>query len=159
MGYTKRQFVTAALEEIGMASYVFDLSPEQMESSLRRLDAMLAGWYAKGIRLGYPLPINPQDSTLDQQTDVPDAANEAIITNLGMKLAPSYGKTVMPETKQTAKDTFNTLLMRSSQPMEMQLPNTMPMGAGNKPWRNDDPFMPVPDDPMTDNGFGQIEFN
>jgi len=74
MGYSKRQFVTAAFEEIGLASYVFDLNPEQMESALRRLDAMMADWNAKGIRLGYPLPSSPQNSDLDEQTNVPDSA-------------------------------------------------------------------------------------
>jgi hypothetical protein len=54
MGYTKRQFISAAFEEIGLASYVFDLQPEQLQSALRRLDAMMADWNAKGIRLGYP---------------------------------------------------------------------------------------------------------
>ena len=47
MGYTKRQFVTAALEEIGLASYVFDLQPEQLQSALRRLDAMISEWNGK----------------------------------------------------------------------------------------------------------------
>ena len=35
MGYSKRQFVAAAFEEIGLASYVFDLQPEQLQSALR----------------------------------------------------------------------------------------------------------------------------
>lgn len=56
MGWTKRQFVTQAFEEIGLASYVFDLTPEQLDSALRRLDTMIASWNALGIRLGYPLP-------------------------------------------------------------------------------------------------------
>jgi len=99
MGYTKRQFISAAFEEIGLASYVFDLQPEQLESALRRLDAMMADWNAKGIRLGYPLPSSPQDSTLDEETLVPDSAYEAIICSLGIRLAPSFGKQVMIETK------------------------------------------------------------
>ena len=41
MGYSKRQFVAAAFEEIGLASYAFDLQPQQFESALRRLDAMM----------------------------------------------------------------------------------------------------------------------
>ena len=55
MSWTKRQFINAALEEIGLASYVFDIQPEELESALRRLDAMMADWNAKGIRIGYPL--------------------------------------------------------------------------------------------------------
>ena len=82
MGWTKRQFVTQAFEEIGLASYVFDLTPEQLQSALRRLDTMIAAWNALGIRLGYPLPSSPQDSDLDEPTLVPDWANEAIITSI-----------------------------------------------------------------------------
>ena len=88
MGYTKRQFVTAALEEIGLASYVFDLQPEQLQSALRRLDALMAEWNGKGIRLGYPLPSSPQDSDLDEESNVPDSANEAVIPSPTLAKAP-----------------------------------------------------------------------
>lgn len=159
MGYSKRQFVAAAFEEIGLASYAFDLQPQQFESALRRLDAMMASWNALGIRLGYPLPSSPQFSDLDAQSEVPDSANEAIITNLAIKLAPGYGKQVMPETKSTAKETYNTLLSRAAVPMEQQLPSTMPSGAGNKPWRvYDDPFLRPPVDPVLAGQDGPIQF-
>ena len=52
MGWTKREYIEQAFEEIGLASYVFDLTPEQLQSALRKLDAMLAEWNAKGLRLG-----------------------------------------------------------------------------------------------------------
>lgn len=160
MGYSKRQFVTAALEEIGLASYVFDLQPEQLESALRRLDAMLAEWNGKGIRLGYPLPGSPQDSDLDEPSNVPDSANEAIITNLAIRIAPSYGKQLMTETKTTAKNSYNTLLQRATMPMEQQLPGTMPLGAGNKPWRTyDNPFVRPPVDPLLAGQDSAIDFN
>ena len=159
MGYSKRQFVSAALEEIGLASYAFDMQPQQLESALRRLDAMMADWNAKGIRLGYPIPSSPQDSDLDEQTNVPDSSNEAIYTNLAIKLAPSYGKQVMPDTKATAKESYNTLLSRAAMPMEQQLPSTMPAGAGNKPWRvYDNPFIRPPADPVLAGQDGPIEY-
>jgi hypothetical protein len=159
MGYSKRQFVAAAFEEIGLASYAFDLQPQQFESALRRLDAMMASWNALGIRLGYPLPSSPQFSDIDAESEVPDSANEAIITNLAIKLAPGYGKQVMPETKATAKETYNTLLSRAAVPMEQQLPSTMPSGAGNKPWRvYDDPFLRPPVDPVLAGQDGPIQF-
>ena len=160
MGWTKRQFIEQAFDEIGLASYSFDLTPEQVQSALRRLDTMMAAWNALGIRLGYPLPSSPQDSDLDEQTNVPDSSNEAIYTNLGIKLAPSYGKQVMDDTKTTAKESYNTLLSRAAMPMEQQLPSTMPAGSGNKPWRvYDNPFVRPPVDPLLAGGDGQIEFN
>lgn len=160
MGYSKRQFIYAALEEIGLASYVFDLQPEQLEAARRRLDAMMADWNGKGIRLGYPLPNSPQDSDLDEPTLVPDWANEAIITNGAVRLAPGYGKVVMPETKAVAKDSYNTLLQRATMPPEQQLPATMPAGAGNKPWRvYDNPFIRPPVDPVDAGPDGPLQFN
>jgi hypothetical protein len=160
MGYSKRQFVAAAFEEIGLASYVFDLSPEQLQAALRRLDAMIADWNGKGIRLGYPLPGSPQDSDLDEPTLVPDSANQAILTNLAIRIAPSYGKVVMPDTKAVAKDSYNTLLQRATMPPEQQLPATMPAGAGNKPWRvYDNPFIRPPVDPVDAGPDGPLQFN
>jgi hypothetical protein len=156
MGYSKRQFVEASLEEIGLASYVFDLTPQQIESAVRRLDAQMASWNALGIRVGYPLPGSPQDTGLDDETNVPDSAYEAIITNLGIKLAPSYGKTVSADTKATAKRTYDTLLSRAAMPMEMQLPASMPRGAGAKAY--DDPFVDNPEEPILAGRDGQLEF-
>lgn len=159
MGWTKRQFVTQAFEEIGLAAYVFDLTPEQLESALRRLDTMLATWNAKGIRLGYPLPSSPQDSSLDEQTGVPDSANEAIYVNLAIRLAPSFGKTPSVDTKATAKATYDGLLSLAAMPMEMQMPSSLPVGAGNKPWNIDQPFVNPPVDPVLAGKDGPLEFN
>jgi hypothetical protein len=95
---------------------------------------------------------------LDEQTNVPDSSTEAIYTNLAIKLAPSYGKQVMPDTKTTAKESYNTLLSLAAMPYEQQMPGTMPAGAGNKPWRvYDNPFLRQPVDPLLAGQDGQIE--
>jgi hypothetical protein len=160
MGYTKRQFILAAFEEIGLASYTFDLQPEQLESARRRLDAMIADWNGKGIRLGYPIPSSPQDGSIDEETFVPDSAYEAIICSLGIRLAPSYGKQVMSMTMATAKQGYDTLLQRATFPLEQQMPSTMPAGAGNKPWRvYDNPFLRPPVNPVQVGPDGPLELN
>lgn len=149
MSWTKRQYIVQAFEEIGLASYVFDLQPEQLQSAGRRLDAMMAVWNGKGIRLGYPIATNPEDIDLDIETGAPDSANQAIITNLGIQLAPSFGKVISQETKIAAKDAYNGLLSRATKPPEMQYPKTLPRGSGQKPWRfNNDPFIDPPVDPL-----------
>ncbi len=158
MGYSKRQFISSAFAEIGLQSYVFDLSPEQLDEAMRRLDAMMANWNGKGIRLGYPLPGSPQDSDLDEQTGVPDSANEAIITNLAIKLAPSVGKVVMQETKTAANDGYNTLLQRATFPPEMQLPGTLPAGAGHRVNRGTSQFLRQPTDPITAGAGDELQF-
>jgi hypothetical protein len=157
MSFSKRQFVEEAFAELGMANYTFDLQPQQIDTALRRLDAMMATWNAKGIRLGYPLPSSPQDSDLDTETQVPDSANEAIVANLAIRLAPSYGKQVQIDTRTTAKLGYDTLLARATFPLEQQFPRTLPLGAGQKPWRYDTPFMPGPVDPVLAGPDGPIE--
>jgi len=159
MAYTKRQFVEAALTEIGLASYVFDLQPEQLEYARRRLDAMMADWNGKGLRLSYPIPSSPELGSLSEETNVPDSANEAVILNLAVRLAPSYGKQIMPDTRLLAKTAYDTVLQRATAPIELQFPDTLPSGAGNKYWRDaDDPFMPTPVDPVETGPEGILEF-
>lgn len=159
MGYTKRQFIDGACTEIGLANFIFDMQPEQLQAILKRLDAMMAEWNAKGIRLAYPMPGSPQDSDIDAETGVPDRAWEAVITNLALRIAPSFGKSVMPDTRSRAKSSYNTVLMAFSGPIERQFPSTLPAGAGNKPWRSDNPFMPPPADPLEAGPDGPLEFN
>lgn len=131
MSWTKRDFVVQALEELGLAEYVFDLQPEQMNSARIKLDAMIATWASRGLKLNYPLT---KDSDLDEDTGVPDAANEAIYKNLALTLAPSYGKTVSQDTRIQAKDAYDSLLRTLVNVPSMRLPSTLPLGAGNKDW-------------------------
>ncbi len=142
MSYTKRQLVIGALTEIGLSSYSFDLSTDQIEMALQRLDAMIGAWGARGIRLGFPLPGSPEDSDANTETGLPDWAWEAVITNLAVRIAPSYGKQVSPDTKATARETYNSLLAKAAKPTEIQL-DTLPAGAGHKD--TDSPFLETPD--------------
>lgn len=158
MGWTKRQFVEQAFAEIGMVPYVFDLSPAQLQNALIRLDVMMAMWNADGIRLSYPLPSSPLDSDLDEETTVPDASYAAIYSNLAIMLAPTYGKAVSPETKKLAKTTYDLLISRASMPMEMQMPASMPAGAGHKSWQSNEPFLSPPTDPLLVGQDGPLEF-
>jgi hypothetical protein len=160
MSYTRRQFVEAAMAEIGLAAYFYDLTPDELQAACRRLDALMADWNGRGIRLGYPIPGSPESTSLDTETNVPDSANMAIICNLAVQLAPSYGKQVMPETKANARQGLTTLMARATQPREMQFPSTLPAGAGNKPWRTTmDPFLTPPQDPILSGSDGVLEFD
>lgn len=156
MGWTKQQFVVQAFEEIGLADYVYNLQPEQLQAGLRRLDAMMATWNGKSIRIGYPLPSSPGSSALDDETDVPDIANEAIYTNLAIRVAPIVGKAVATETKVAAREGYKALLAKAAMPNEMQLPGSMPTGAGQKLF--DKPFIDPPVDTIDAGVDSAIDF-
>lgn len=161
MSWTKRQFVTQAFEEIGLASYVFDLTPEQLDSALRRMDAMVAGWNANGVRIAYPLSTSPNTTNLDADSGVPDYCNEAIYLGLAVRLAASFGKVVSPETKMFADMAYNNMTNQATLPIaERQMSREMPRGQGTKPWRNfNNPFVYAPDQNVVDAGSdGPLEF-
>lgn len=153
--WTKQQIIESAFEELALAGYVYDLAPELLEGALKKLDTMMAAWGAMGISLGYLLPANPDDSNLDDATGIPDSAVEAVYMNLAVKLAASRGKTLTAATLLRAKQGYDRLLGDAARAAAraVPMPNTMPVGAGNKPWRSGRTFFPGPADTLqTDSG-------
>jgi hypothetical protein len=158
MSWTKGQLVEQAFEELGLASYFYDLTPEQQYSALRRMDAMIAGWPA--VRIAYNLSSTPANGDLDDDSGVPDFAIEAIYLNLAVRIAPSLGKQIMAETKTAAKLAYNQLVSQSAQDVpQMVLPSGMPRGAGQKPWRGAaSPFSSGSEDTIDAGSDGEINF-
>lgn len=134
MSFTKREFIQAAFDELGLTESVGE---EAYTQALKRLDSMIAQWNKKGIKLGYPLPNSPEDSSLDDESNVPDMANEAIITGLAVKVGPSFGLKglTLVDTKKEAQASFKVLLAQAIEMTERQLPSTLPRGAGYKTHR------------------------
>lgn len=144
MSWTKRELIAEAFAELQLGSD-YDLQPEEMQTALRRLDTMMAMWDAKGVRLGYPLPTGANASDLDQDSGLPDGALEPVYLNLALRIAPGFGKTVSVDTRRNAGAGYDRLQIDAAQPLPPQQPNTMPRGAGNKPWRPlSSPFFPAP---------------
>jgi hypothetical protein len=134
MGWSKLDLVNKAFAQIGLASYVFDLQPEQLQDALSTMDAMMGEWNAKGIRLGYAMSSTPiVVGTVD--SGLPDSAFLAVFTNLAVILASGVGRQVSPELNKTAKRSFDTLLALASVSKPVRLPGNMPAGAGHKGWR------------------------
>lgn len=131
MSYTKNQLIQAALSEAGLSSYAFDLSADQLAQAVARLDSMMAEWNARGLRLGYPIAASPSTVNLADDSNLPDWAWEAVITNLAIRLGPAYGKALGPDTKANARHSLNTVMARAAMPSQMQL-SALPKGAGTK---------------------------
>jgi hypothetical protein len=145
MSWTKKQLIDQAFSEIGFGPD-FNVTADECENALRRLDSMMAEWNGKGIRVSYALPGGVDESNIDDDSGLPDVANEAVFMNLAIRLAPGYGKQLSQDTRITAKQGYNTLLSRAVFPTPQPMPSTMPRGAGNRPWQygNGNPFYPEP---------------
>jgi len=132
MSYTKKQIVLGAFNEVGFANYLFDLAPEQMNNGLTQLDLMMGSWYANGVNLGYPLYNDPTQNDIDQPSNLPIVAVEAVILGLANRIAPSLGKTMSPESKQNFQNAYQSMLNYLAVIPSRVFPDTLPCGAGNR---------------------------
>lgn len=134
MSWTKRQILDEAFTELGIGN-AFDVSPEEQQTAIRRLDTMMATWEGLGIRLGYAMSNTPDEGDLDDDSGLPVGAVETVYLNLAKRLAPQFGKQLNMATLSAAAAGYSTLLRAAAQPIEQQLRAGLPLGAGNKGWR------------------------
>jgi hypothetical protein len=159
MSWTKKQVISQAFVELGLADYVFNLSPEQWNTALLQLDSMMATWNGKGIRIRYPIEPVPQDMQLDSDSGLPDYAVEAGYLNLALRIAPSFGKQPSQETKVAAKDAYNAVLTIAVRPLALVKGQQL-AGAGNRRFAS--PlyvFLPPPPVVVDAGGDGPLEYN
>lgn len=160
--WTKRLLVDMAFDDLALAGYVFDLTPEEVTACVLRLDAMMATWDAKGIRIGYQSTLDPKDADPDQDAGIPDWANEAVYKNLAIRTAASFGKAVPPSLAVAAKDAFDSMqgLVAANNVPLMQYKGNLPIGAG---WKrstiNRGPFVRAPQDYLTTGPDGLLEMD
>jgi hypothetical protein len=147
MGWLKREFIAQAFAENGIP--FDDAQPDQQEAALRQLDTMIATWNAEGIRLGYPLPSSASGSSLDQDSGVPDRANEAIYLNLALRTARLFGKSPSQDLRTDARRAYGVVLAKSVTPRERKTPSGTPAGAGNERCSGS-PFLPTEDEESLD---------
>lgn len=124
---TKLAIIQQALGEIGLGTYVFDPSPEQLQDALVRLDRLAAMWDGIGIRKGYSL-----GSDISAESGLPDTAIDPFAVLLAIRLAPGYGKQVSPELRIAALQSKNALMVTNNVIPRMVYPGTLPIGVGNR---------------------------
>ena len=134
--YTKGELVEMALGELGIAHYAFDIEAEEDVRALRRLDGMMDGFQAALDPIGYEQPATAGESSPSDLAGIDGALVEAVITNLALRIAPSYGKMPQAETKRAAREGKSLLFSRYAKPIELEMPTRTPRGAGShRAWR------------------------
>lgn len=142
MAWTKRQLIEQAFGELAVKGQAYDIEPEEYELALGRMDAMVATWETKGVRIGYAF-----GPDIEADSGIPDGAAEAVFLNLAVRIAPGFGKQLQGETRAAAGAAYNAMLIEAAKPREQQFSNTVPRGQGTKPWRTyNRPYLPRPSD-------------
>jgi hypothetical protein len=150
---TKRAIIALALEEVGMAEYLFDASPETLDSFRRRLDTLAAQWDGMGIRRGYNL-----GGDIDAESGLPDTDIEAYSMNLACRMAPSFGKTLQPQTRISAVQGYQMLLTTQALRPEMPIPSRLPIGTGNRQGVLEQQYFPKNDGTVEGLNAGATEY-
>jgi P22 tail accessory factor len=146
MGWTKKQLILLAYDELALGAE-FDISPEEEQTALLRLDNMMAQWDEDGIRLGYLFSASPDDSDIDAQAGIPDGSVMAVVSNLALNLAPSHGKVASGQTRKNASEGYSRLLSAAAMPRQQQMPSSLPQGAGKRTYfTHPGPFFCGPDE-------------
>ena len=97
---TRATILSRALGRLAMGDYQFDVTPDERAATRTSLDAMMAEWDAVGITLGYTT--SDGDNDADDMT-TPPWADQAIWSNLALRMAPDFGKMPSPDLKRDAR--------------------------------------------------------
>jgi hypothetical protein len=90
---------------------------------------------------GYIFPADGVESDPDDEAGITDSAFPMTYTNLALRLAPGYGKTVSAWTVKSAKDSLDRYLLNNLYVPQRCLPGTMPAGHGSGRSVRDNPYI------------------
>jgi hypothetical protein len=122
----KGDYVDGAYEQMTIWGVTTNATPREVEIALKRLNGLLLHWENQNIFLGWNVGAeDPND-----ESGLPDWAQEAVFTNLAIKLLPVYGRGATLEQKQDAAAAYEAITLSCINNMEY--PDTMPVGAGNQ---------------------------
>ena len=131
-GVLKREIIQQAYAECGQAGYEWELTPEEYDVALRRLDALLAEWRgAYGVELGYNFPALGGGSPEDE-SGLANTAVQVVVGMLALRIAPTIGKTISAETRAILASSFAAMRSAFNCPPRVRLDNRTPAGAGNR---------------------------
>lgn len=158
MGWTKLQVVSKAFGVSGLAQD--NMAVEDLLEGLSSLDAMVASWETRGIRLGYLTSPTPQESDLAQDSGLPNWAVRAVYLNLGIELAATNGRDLQPEIHALAAQALDGVRIKCCKPGGMKLGPGIPSGGGNRQWRfpGTGDFIVEDDDEIAIDSDSELEF-
>jgi hypothetical protein len=131
---TALQIIEDAFDSLEIKSAEVDLETDEINNGIRRLNRMMTAWAQQGINLSYTKIENSSDIVT-----IPDWAEEAVVSHLAIRLAPSFGVTATPSLVAIASESFKYLRENTVDLGEVNFPTTLPVGAGNN-YINDENF-------------------
>lgn len=129
---TKGQLVTMAYDELTLAGYAFDVTPEEQAVALGRLDALMGEWRISSMDLGYNQPTTVGGGALSDVSGIPDFATNTVALSLALRIAPTLGKTLSGESRMALASAKTAIRAYCARTPTMRLPSGVPIGAGQR---------------------------
>lgn len=139
MAWTKGQIVAEAFAELGLGSFAYSIQPEDQQTALRRLRALMQQWNESGIVTGFTLADSVAEEAASDASGINEGYIRGVICSLAVEIAPNYGKNASVQTMMAARQ-GKALMRRATVVVPDRILDTaaIPAGAGNKlGWRID----------------------
>ena len=138
---TKRDLVDAMFNEVALNGWELDISPEEKDTALKRLDALMWELLGRGIDLGYNFPDGIGQGNLADELGCPDQSFNGLAILGAQKLCPTMGKKLSQESREALSSAMKAVRSAASGFIpSVSLPKGTPLGSGNKPWSTRYPF-------------------
>lgn len=143
-GPLKRDLIQTAFEICGQAGYEFELTPEEYESALRRLNGLMYEWQGRGITTGFNFPVANSLGSPEEESGLAWEDQEATSQTLARRMAPSIGKNLGDQAKAEYKGTMDAFFARHITLMPSEMGRQTPRGQGNRYWNGPRPYFVAP---------------
>lgn len=142
---TRATILSRAFARIGIADYVYAVNPEERADARSTLDAMLSEWEASGVDLGHTPAADDDNDAVEMTT--PTWADQAVWSNLALRLAPEFGKTPAGGLIKEARRGYDLCVGKTQViPTEARIRGSL-RGAGNRFYRTQPDGAVVSDGP------------
>lgn len=140
---TKRQLVEQAFTECALNGWELDITADEKDVALTRLDMLMNNLLGRGINVSYAFPARFGGGDLNDALGCPDTVIDALAILLAKRLCPSMGKTISAESRVALRDAEKALVSAGQTVPTMSYAPGTPQGSGNRPWATRYPFVPI----------------
>lgn len=138
---TKRMLVEQMFNECSLNGWEYDITAEEKDVALTRLDALMWELRGRGLDLNYNFPAGIGQGSLNDDLGCPDQAFFGLSILGALRLCPTMGKKLSGESRQAMNDAMKAVRSAAAVLVpSMSLAPGTPLGSGNKPWSTRYPF-------------------
>ena len=142
---TALTIINRALSLLGVKTAGVELTNDEINDGIEVLNDMMLEFDVGGLRLGYSVVSSSSDLITS-----PDWSHAMMKSQLALRLAPEYDRTVSPALFKQAKDALRTVKKKVIRIGAVSYPSTYPIGSGNEIYTTDSQYPFYPDKDVND---------